>query len=163
MKKKRGAALITVLGLLVVVITLSIALITIYNTASKHNFVSRNHIQASLLSESGLNVFLSYLSYDGNRNTFEVRYKMHLIDNYPNGNDTPLIITLNELDPSALNNAILSITSKAPTITGTSTTRLFTVSSVGNYNGAQSNPLNVDVTWTVDGADITYIADVYKN
>lgn len=159
MKKRRGAALITVLGLLVVVITLSIALITIYNSASKQNYTSRDHLQANLLAESGLNVFLSYLGSDVNRTSFNTRYKNHLSAN----GDVPLTIALDELDANPNNNAVLSITSESPTIEGTTTTTKITVSSVGNYNGSHSNPLNVEIDWVVNGANITYSNGPYKN
>lgn len=163
MKKRRGAALITVLGLLVVVITLSVALITIYNTASKQNYTSRDHLQANLLAESGLNVFASYLSTVENKTAFNTRYINYLNANGTNANEIPLTIALDELDANPNNNAVLSITSEIPTTADSVTTTIMTVSSVGNYNGVHSNPLNVKITWVVDGTDITCSFGPYEN
>lgn len=159
MKKRQGAALMVVIVLLVFVIIISITLIRISNTSSKQNYISRDHAQADLLAESGLNVFLSYLTSDENKAAFNIRYKNHLSANAPNGKDVPLIIELNELDYNPNNNAVLYITSE--NLSGNSTK--INVSSVGNYNGVTSITLKVEIIWVVNDSNITYSYGPYEN
>lgn len=159
MKKRQGAALMVVMVLLIFVIIISITLIRISNTSSKQNYISRDHEQANLLAESGLNVFLSYLSSDQNKTAFNTRYKNHLSTNAPNGKDVPLTIKLNELDYNPNNNAVLYITSESLSANSTK----IIVSSVGNYNGVSSRDLKVEIVWVVNDTNITFSYGPYKN
>lgn len=156
MKKRKGVALITVIIVGVFTFILATTLLRTSLTATNQNVYARGVTQSNYVAFSGLNIISSYII--NTNDEFLVQYNNHL---NANGNDReePFVITLEQydepIDPeqskSLMYSTDVSVTStQSSNTTGsiTTTTTVYTLSSVGEYYEQESSQMSVEITET---------------
>ncbi len=145
MKKRKGASLITVLAVFVVVSILAVTIMTVYVSTVKQTTYSSQIDQLNYGAISGLNIATSYIV--NTNSEFLVKYDEFLAQN---SNDRtkpfPIPLTMDEFD------CVVYVTSTYNLDNSTGqdvVTIVYSLSSFATKNGIKSETVKLDITQVV--------------